>query len=245
MRGIAEKVYIVTGAAQGIGKATASRLHEEGAQVVLADRNVSGVHRLEEEINGSGGRAFAVVLDVAIRESWSAAVGKIIEHFGRIDGLVNNAGLTRDRSLLKMTDEDWHSVVDVNLRGAWLGCQSVVPHMTTSGGSIVNLSSESRWGAFGQSNYSAAKSGLVGLTRTVALECARHGIRSNAVAPGATSTPMVEAVPEEVRNGWKSSIPMKREADPSEIASVIVFLLSDDASYVTGQILGVNGGSAI
>ena len=246
MRGLKDKVIIVTGAAQGIGRATAQRLHEEGVQVALADRNEAGVKKAAEEIRSAGGRAHALMIDVVSRESWIAAIAKIIEAFGRIDGLVNNAGVTRDSSLLKMTDEQWHTAVDVTLKGSWLGCQLVIPKMIEAGGgAIVNLSSEARWGAFGQSNYSSAKAGLVGLTRTVSFEHSRHKIRCNAVAPGVVTTPMVEAVPENIRKGWLPNIPMRREANPSEIASAIAFLLSDDASYVTGQILGVNGGSII
>jgi 3-oxoacyl-[acyl-carrier protein] reductase len=246
MRGLKDKVVIVTGSAQGIGRATAQRLHEEGVQVALADRNAVGVKKAAEEIRGQGGRAHAVEVDVVSRDSWTGAIAKIVEAFGHIDGLVNNAGVTRDSSLLKMTDEQWHTAVDVTLRGSWLGCQLVIPKMIeTGGGAIVNLSSEARWGAFGQSNYSSAKAGLVGLTRTVSFEHSRHKIRCNAVAPGVTTTPMVEAVPENIRKNWLPLIPMRREANPSEIASAIAFLLSDDASYVTGQILGVNGGSII
>jgi 3-oxoacyl-[acyl-carrier protein] reductase len=245
MRGLMNKVVIVTGAAQGIGKATAQRLAEEGMHVAVADRNFLGVEQVAEEIAAANGRALALPLDVASRQSWTECVERVTDAFGGIDGLVNNAGMTRDSSLLKMKDADWEAVIDVNLRGPWLGCQMVIPHMTAKGGSIVNLSSESRWGAFGQSNYSSAKAGLVGLTRTVAFEHARHRVRVNAVAPGTVDTAMVEAVPADIRKGWLQNIPMRREADPSEIASVIAFLLSDDASYVTGQIIGVNGGSII
>jgi 3-oxoacyl-[acyl-carrier protein] reductase len=246
MRGLKDKVIIVTGAAQGIGEATALRLGEEGAIVVCADRNSDGAKATADKVVAVGGRAMAVQIEVTSRDSWTDMAKQVTEQLGGIDGLVNNAGVTRDRSLIKMTDEDWNIAVDVNLRGPWLGCQITIPHMQArGGGAIVNLSSDARWGAFGQSNYSSAKSGLVGLTRTIAIEHARHKIRVNAVAPGVVKTPMVLAVPEDVRKGWMATVPMKREAEPSEIASVITFLLSDDASYVTGQIVGINGGSVI
>lgn len=246
MRGLKDKVVIVTGAAQGIGAAVTRRLAEEGAKLVLADLNFDGVATLATNIEAAGGEALAVTLNVADRGSWESAIEAVFVQYGRIDALVNNAGVTRDRTLLKMTDEDWETVINVNLRGTWLGCQLVVPHLRTAGGgSIVNLSSESRWGTFGQANYSSAKSGIVGLTRTVAFEHARHKIRANAVAPGSTLTEMVKAVPEEIRSSWLDAIPMQRMADPSEIASSVAYLLSEDASYVTGQVLGVNGGSSL
>lgn len=245
MRGLKDKVIIVTGGAQGIGKSTAERLSEEGATVVVADRNIEGAQQVAKSLEANGTKAMAVLLDVAERESWNQCVSTVVETLGTIDGLVNNAGVTRDRSLLKMTDDEWNTVIDIHLRGAWLGCQTVIPHMAKKGGSIVNISSDARWGAFGQSNYSAAKSGLVGLTRTIVIEQSRNNVRVNAVAPGPVLTPMVEAVPEEVRRSWLANIPLKREAKPEEVASVIAFLLSDDASYVTGQVVGINGGSAI
>jgi 3-oxoacyl-[acyl-carrier protein] reductase len=245
MKGLTGKTFLVTGAASGIGRATAQRLANEGAYVAVLDRNSAGAEAAADDLIANGARAVAYGMDVTSRDDWSAVLAKAKKDFGAIGGLVNNAGLTRDRSLGKMADEDWDVVININLRGTWLGCQAIAPYLKEDGGAIVNLSSESRWGAFGQANYSAAKSGIIGLTRTVAFELARYNIRANSVAPGTTTTPMVEAVPKDIREGWLSGIPLGREASPDEIASVITFLLSNDASYITGQVIGVNGGSSI
>lgn len=245
MKGLSGKSYIVTGGASGIGRATCIKLAEEGANVAVFDQKIEGARATVGMISDNCKVAEAYAIDVSVRDDWSRAYDAAKATFGSIEGLVNNAGVTRDRSLLKMSDEDWNTVIDVNLKGAWLGCQTVVPGMKEVGGAIVNLCSESRWGNFGQSNYSSAKSGLVGLTRTIAIEHARHKIRSNAVAPGTITTPMIEAVPTEVRKDWLPTIPLGREGEPSEVASVVAFLLSDESSYVTGQILGINGGTVI
>lgn len=235
MRRLEGRTAIVTGAGSGIGAATARRLAAEGAAVVCADIDADSAAAIADEVGG-----VARHLDVADRRSWEALVAAT----ATIDILVNNAGVTRDRSLLKMTDDEWQTVIDIHLKGMWLGCQHVVPPIRErGGGAIVNLSSEARRGAFGQANYSAAKAGIVGLTRTVAIEHARHGIRCNAVAPGAVDTPMTRAVPAAVREAWLPNIPLGRFAEAAEIAAVIVFLVSDDASYVTGQCLGVDGGT--
>lgn len=238
-------VAIVTGGASGIGAATALRLAQEGAMVAVTDIDAEGAERTAGVIVAKGRTAQAFEHDVADRASWSSVVEGVMEGGGRIDALVNNAAITRDRTLARMTDAEWREVLDVNLTGVWLGCQSVVESMRSgSGGAIVNLSSDSRHGAFGQSNYAAAKAGVVGLTRTVALEQARNGIRCNAIAPGAITTPMTAAVPEKVRNSWLDGIPMGRMGDPMEIAAAVAFLVSPDASYVTGHVLGVDGGSS-
>jgi 3-oxoacyl-[acyl-carrier protein] reductase len=193
----------------------------------------------------AGGSAHVYEHDVSDRASWAEVIEAVLEAAGRIDILVNNAGITRDRTLARMSDAEWQEVLGVNLTGVWLGCQSVLATMrAASRGAIVNLSSDSRHGAFGQANYAASKAGVVGLTRTVALEEARNGIRCNAIAPGAVATPMTSAVPDEVRQSWLDTIPLRRMAEPTEIAAVIAFLASPDASFVTGHVLAVDGGSS-
>ncbi|XVQ07672.1 SDR family oxidoreductase [Spirillospora sp. CA-255316] len=232
--------YLVTGAGSGIGRATTLLLASRGAEVIAGDLDRAAAARTAAE---AGASAHAIALDVADRDSWDAAAGTVADALGGLDGLVNNAGITRDRSLRKMTDQEWTQVQDVHLRGTWLGCQVLAETLAGSdSGSIVNIASSGRHGSFGQANYAAAKAGVVGLTKTVALEMARFGVRCNAVAPGAVDTPMVAEVPESVRARWLESIVLGRLARPGEIAEAIAFLLSPAASYITAHVLDVTGG---
>lgn len=235
--------YIVTGAASGIGAAIVTRLLDEGAKVLVGDINVEAARQLVSALDPARrDRAVAARLDVTSRDEWNSAVSQAVEAFGALHGLVNNAGITRDKTMLKMADADYDAVLDTHLRGTWLGCQTTIPHLRKTQGAIVNISSSGRNGAFGQSNYSAAKAGIVGLTKTIALEQAAHGIRSNVVAPGAIDTPMTARVPDTVKQAWTESIAAGRLGQPSEIASAVAFLLSSDASFVNAHVLDVNGG---
>jgi 3-oxoacyl-[acyl-carrier protein] reductase len=237
------KVVLVTGGAGAIGGAIASRFARSGATLVIADANEEGAQARCAELVASGARAVPLHLDVTRRDDWVQGVEAVLGEQERIDVLVNNAGITRDAMLRKMTDEQWDAVIDVHLRGTFLGCQAVFAPMSESGGGrIVNISSTVYLGNIGQANYSAAKGGIVSLTRTVALEGARYGITANAVAPGGVDTPMLRAVPEHLVEKLIERIPLGRLAHPDEIASTVHFLASDEASYVTGQVVHVCGG---
>lgn len=236
------RVVLITGAGSGIGAATARRFAQEGALTIVSDVNADAAEAMRGSLAASGATAEAIALNVTLRESWASSAQCIQQTYERLDVLVNNAGITRDKSLKKMAEEDFRQVIDTHLLGTWLGCQTMLPLLAKAGhGSVVNLSSSSRHGTFGQSNYAAAKAGIVGLTRTVALEAARDGIRCNAVAPGAIRTPMTAAVPDKVRESWIETIALRRIGEPEEVAAAIAFLASDDASYITGHVLDIDG----
>ncbi|WP_182904897.1 glucose 1-dehydrogenase [Microbispora sp. H13382] len=244
------KFAVVTGAARGIGAAIARRLAAEGAAVACVDLTADRCASIVDEITVTGGRAVAFGCDVSDSAQVEGLVPGVMAEFGRIDVLVNNAGLTRDNLLFRMSEEDWDKVVDVNLKGVFLMSRAVQKHMVEQrSGAIVNLSSRSALGNRGQANYSAAKAGIQGLTATMAIELGPFGVRVNAVAPGYVATPMTEATavrlgvtPEEHQATMAQAVPLRRVAQPTEIASVVAFFASDDASYVTGQTLYVNGG---
>ncbi|MBK1840702.1 SDR family oxidoreductase [Azospirillum sp. YIM B02556] len=238
------RTALVTGGGGGIGRAVCERLGAEDAAIVVADIGLEPAERVAAALRDGGAVAFAVQLDVADRASWEAAVAALPEPVRAVDILVNVAGIVRDRSLVKMSDADWSAVLDVNLRGSWLGCQAAFKLVGDRGwGRIVNIASTAMLGTFGQANYSASKAGVVGLTRTAALEGARRGILVNAVAPGVVETSIVEGVPEAIRAQWVGKTPIGRLGRPEEIASIVAFLASDDAAYVTGQTIVADGGA--
>lgn len=246
------RVALVTGAGRGIGAATAKRLAEEGARVTLADLDIEGAQRVADEISALGSEATAVRCDVSNRDDAQQAVETAVQKFGQLDILVNNAGVLRDNLLFKMSDDDWDTVLGVHLKGAFLCTRAAQKFMVERKyGRIISLSSTSALGNRGQTNYSAAKAGMQGFTRTLAIELGPFGITANAVAPGFIDTDMTRATaqrmgmtPEQFQQGMAQLIPLRRVGQPSEVASVIAFLASEDASYVSGQVIYVAGGPA-
>ncbi|MDQ0246548.1 3-oxoacyl-[acyl-carrier protein] reductase [Bacillus fengqiuensis] len=238
------KVAIITGAANGLGLEAARIFIKEGAKVALVDFDEKiGTQRVEE-LRDAGGDAEFFKVNVADRNSVDAMVNGVIERFGKIDILINNAGITRDGFLTKLSVEDFQKVIDVNLTGVFHCTQAVVPHMIAQGkGKIISTSSVSGvYGNLGQTNYAAAKAAVVGMTKTWAKELARKGINVNAVAPGFIETNMVAQVPEKVINQIKGMIPMQRLGQPSEIGYAYLFLASDESNYVNGTVMHVDGG---
>ena len=241
-----DRVVLVTGAGRGIGATTAKMFAEAGAQVVCADINVDFVDEVVEELKTADLKASAAQVDVAHKDQVATLVGQILKKYDRLDILINNAGITRDALAMKMSEEHWDSVVQVNLKGTWIPCQAVIrPMRKNRWGRIINTASIAARGNPGQANYSATKGAVISLTRTLALELATSGITVNCVAPGAIMTPMLEKVPEKTREVFINRIPVKRFGTPEDIASTHLFLCSEGAAYITGQVIPVDGGMSI
>jgi len=244
---VKDKVVIVTGGASGLGKETCFVFASEGAQVVIADYNVEEAKKVEAEIIEQGGQAFAIFADVSKQDSVETMVSTIVEKFGKIDVLINNAGITADSTLLKMSEEQWDRVIDINQKGVFLCTKAVAPHMVAQkSGRIINTSSiVGKMGNFGQTNYAATKAAVIGMTQTWAKELGRKGINVNAVAPGFIATPMTEKMPENVLADMKAKVAVQRLGLPRDVANAYLFLASDDSSYVNGSVLSVDGGLSI
>jgi 3-oxoacyl-[acyl-carrier protein] reductase len=241
---LAGKVALVTGAAQGIGKAVALLLARNGADIVVSDINLEKAEETAKEVQILGRKALAIKVDVAKSDDVDKMVQAILAQFGHIDILINNAGIARDKLILRMTEEDWDAVLNINLKGTFNCTKAVVRHMSKQkSGKIVSIASVvGEMGNAGQGNYAASKAGVIGFTKTIAREFAQRGINVNVIAPGYIETPMTEALPDKVKEDLKRLIPMDRLGKPEDVAEAVLFLVSESANYITGQVLNVNGG---
>lgn len=241
------KVSIITGAARGIGQATALKFAQEGAKVIVCDLDESAVKAVADQINKSGGEAIGIKLDVTKRDHVAAMVSTVMGKYGRIDVLVNNAGIVMDAQLKKMTDEQFDKVIDVNLKGTYNCARAVVDIMIEQkGGVILNASSVvGLYGNFGQTNYAATKFGVIGMVKTWSRELGKYGIRSNAVCPGFVQTPILDSMPEDVLRAMAAKVPLGRMGKPEDIANTYAFLASEEASYINGTVIEVSGGLTV
>ncbi len=241
---LSDKVAIVTGASRGIGRAIALALASQGAKVVASARNVEALAKLTAEIKSQGGDALAVVGDVAVEDDANNLVKQAVEAYGQVDVFVNNAGITRDGLLLRMKNADWDAVLDTNLKGAFLCTRAVAKVMSKQrSGRIINISSVvGEMGNAGQVNYCASKAGLLGLTKSVARELARRNVTVNAITPGFIMTEMTEDMTEKAQEAMTVQIPLGRPGSAEDVANAVIFLASEQSAYITGQVLGVNGG---
>jgi 3-oxoacyl-[acyl-carrier protein] reductase len=244
MFSLKDKVALVTGASQGIGRDTALALSEAGAKVAVAARNEEKLSALVTEVSTAGGEALAIKMDVADADQVKAGFKQVVEKFGRLDILVNNAAITRDGLALRMKQDDWEVVIRTNLTGAHFCIQQALATMMRArAGRIINIASVvAQMGNAGQANYVAAKAGLIGLTKAIAMEIASRNITVNAVAPGFIKTPMTDVLPDKVKEELNIRIPLGRMGSPRDVAAAIVFLASEEAGYITGHVLDVNGG---
>jgi 3-oxoacyl-[acyl-carrier protein] reductase len=240
------EVAIVTGGAKGIGLGIAAALARHGRRIAIFDFDRAALDDAASTLAAAGAEVIGLPVDVTDGESVNRAVEAVVERFGRIDVLVNNAGIVRDKRITKMSDDDWDAVIGVNLKSQFLCCRAVLAHMIPARyGRIVNISSRAWLGGVGQSNYSAAKGGVVSLTRSLALEWASAGITVNAIAPGIIDTPLFRAFDADLQERLKKSVPVQRIGTPDDIAQAVLFFTQRDASYITGQTLYVCGGRSL
>ena len=238
------KIALVGGASKGLGKGCALQLAKEGANVGIADINTDIAEKTSQEIKASGVKSISIKLDVSKQDDISNAFGIMVKEFGSVDILVNNAGITKDTVLLRMKEADWDAVMNINLKGTFLCSKEAVKIMSKQRyGKIISISSVVAFmGNPGQANYSSSKAGLIGLTKTIAKEYAGRGIRANAVAPGFIQTAMTDVLSDSVKDEMKKAIPLNEFGTPEDVASAVIFLASNEADYITGQVIHVNGG---